>query len=71
MTKADQKRIIREMTATVRKRMLDNAGKLPKNWDGIELRQWFADIVREDINYWTMDRTRRQNYVNDVAINNL
>lgn len=44
MTKTDQKRIVRELTSSIRDGVLAQiqAGKIPKHWDGHELRQLLA-----------------------------
>jgi len=66
-----QHRIIEELCDTIRQRMLDNAHKLPEAWDGLELRQWFADIAADDINYKKMDRHRMRDYRNERLVRNL
>lgn len=71
MTRKDQQRIIRELSTTIRKRMLENVHKLPAEWDGIELRQWLADIVNDDINYRKMERRRMQDYQGERLGRNL
>lgn len=66
-----QRRIVRELCATMRKRMLENINKTPEQWNGRELRQWFADIAGEDINYLKMDRARMREYQNERLTRNL
>ncbi len=70
MTKRDQKRIVREMSDTVRQRMIEaiESGKVPENWDGFELRKWMLDIVREDICYVGMTPSRLKDYHNDRTV---
>lgn len=47
MTKGDQRRIILEMVASQRRAMLERLPRIPAEWDGIELRQLFADVATE------------------------
>lgn len=71
MTKADQKRIIRELCSGMRGLMLENVHKVPANWDGRELRQWFADLTNNGINYAKMDRQRLRDYNDDRLERNI
>lgn len=71
MTRRDQKRIVREMTDSIRRLMTEkiDAGKVPGSWDGIELRQWFSDISRECIvAYIAMIPGRLKDYRNDRLV---
>jgi hypothetical protein len=47
MTRAEQKRFIRELIGSVQKTLLDNVSKVPAEWDGHEIRQWIADKFQE------------------------
>ncbi len=59
MTKADQKRIVREMCAGLKKTMLEACDKVPAYWDGHELRNLLADVARDKyVNPLTGSRKR-------------
>ena len=58
MDKKDQRRIINELCDGVRDTMLDNLHKVPKEWDGQELRHWMKDIVDTGVAYLPMERSR-------------
>lgn len=47
MTPAQQKEIVRSLCDGVRDKMLKHidACEVPDDWDGIELRQWFAELA--------------------------
>lgn len=55
MTPKEQKRIIREMLDSTRRVMLSavDSGKVPDDWDGRELREWYAAFVRGEMAYRT------------------
>lgn len=42
MTKKDQRRIIRELCASLKKSLLAKSARFPTNWDGHEIRALFA-----------------------------
>jgi hypothetical protein len=71
MTKQDQKEFIISMCDSAKKYFLERIDKVPGNWDGIELREWFADIARGQFAYKKMGKERKMNYNNDVIVNNL
>jgi len=71
MTKKDQRRIIRELCNNLKASMRVDSGRIPENWDGIELRQWLADRVQENVNYRRMDGARLRDYKNDCLSLNL
>ena len=72
MTREDQLRIINQMVSNATMTMEDGiySGRVPVEWDGIELRQWFADIVTRGFPV-PMSRSRRREYRNTVLVNNL
>lgn len=58
--------------------MLDKLHEVPKEWDGIELRQWIADYFEAQTYSRSMrakltsaDRKRSREYRNDVLVRNL
>lgn len=76
MTKTEQKTFIKELTANVAKDMLAlvDAGKVPEDWDGHELRQWIADRYAQ-VSFGSFADNKRakrfQAYRNAVIVNNL
>lgn len=70
MTRKDQRRIIREMSTRIRQTMMEAVPKLPEEWDGLELRQLFADKAAEFV-WRPMERGRKMAYRNEVITRNL
>jgi hypothetical protein len=59
MTKKDQRRIVGEMIKNLRADMAERLPRVPAEWDGIELRELFADRA---------DTFRhRRTFINDEA----
>lgn len=46
MTKKDQRRIVRELLDSARKTMLESIVKMPKEWDGHEIRAYASDLFK-------------------------
>lgn len=48
MTRDDQKELLQDLAGSIVAEMCAkiDAGKVPEEWDGIELRQWFIDQAR-------------------------
>ncbi len=46
-------------------------GKIPEDWDGIELRQYMADCFERTVFKGTLKGSRKRKYNNDVLVNNL
>lgn len=72
MEKKDQIRIVKEMTEGLEKSLLASIsdGKIPEEWDGIELRQLFVDTAHY-WNYSKMTGKRLKDYRNTVLVKNL
>jgi len=70
VTKAEQRRFVRELVANVEEDLLRNVKNVPDNWDGHELRQWIADEFQKSS--WMMkekhNRRRYRDYRNDVLV---
>lgn len=43
MTKAEQRHLIRALSASMLRGFLEKADRIPANWDGIEIRTWMAE----------------------------
>ena len=73
-SKKEQKRFIKNLCDSVKLDLISKleGGKVPENWDGIELREWIADSFRNEAYYFRDKRNARyKNYVNDRIVNNL
>lgn len=74
MTRADQKRIVKQMLKGLRETLLEDLPKVPETWSGFELRQWIADTARDryaiHASRWPNPRGM-QEYRNERAVRNL
>lgn len=70
MTKDEQRQYLESCLESQRKYLMDRLDRVPENWDGIELRNWFADAAVSGYRS-KMDRQRQREYKNDVIVNNL
>lgn len=70
MNKKEQRQFIINICDNLKTNMLEKVDKIPENWDGYELRQYFVDKA-EEFNWFAMDSKRKKSYENDVIINNL
>lgn len=70
MTKDEQIHFVKEMCHNLAESVIHDidAGKVPDNWDGIELRQLLSDRVE-----WSSILTgrRKRDYKNTVLVNGL
>ncbi len=73
MTRTEQRRFIRELVRNVGRDLLKQVPRVPKEWDGHELRQLIAD--RFALASWTFReqryRGRYRRYRNEVRVGNL
>jgi len=73
MTKDEQKQFVKDLTENVAKSITRKieAGKIPENWDGIELR-W---LLKETFAYESYDgdsyKSRKREFRNTVLVNDL
>lgn len=69
MNANEQKQFVRELCEAISAQILNDidAGKIPENWDGRELRQLISDRAA----WRTMDKKRAREYRNTVLVNNL
>jgi hypothetical protein len=70
-TKADKRQFVRELVAAVKDSILKDisAGKVPVEWDGLELRWLLADRFREQA--LPLASHRKRQYNNERVVNNL
>lgn len=71
MNKRDQQRIARELLHALRSEFLSRVARVPKEWNGHELRHLLADVAREQFAHRKLDRTRRIDYENTRLARNL
>ena len=71
MTRSQQVEFVESICDSIKKKFyMEIAGKIPEEWDGIELRQWIADFTSEQVCFVKMDRKRKRSYNNDrIALN--
>lgn len=62
---------VKALVESVESEILQNIelGKIPDNWDGIELRQYLTDKFAESAGY--LKGKRKRDYNNTVLVNNL
>ncbi len=76
MNKTEKIEFVKELSKNIQNKLIESieAGKIPEEWDGIELRWLIADNVSIQ-HYYTKEnsiyRKRRKEYDNTVMINNL
>lgn len=72
MNKQEKEQFVNNVLKDIMLIINDNIHKMPESWNGIELRQYICDTVKEKL-IWNdlMDKKRRKNYKNDVIVNNL
>ena len=74
MPKDKQKELLQELSASILNEMLTaiSAGRVPEEWNGFELRQWFADKAAASLHHaFKDDRRRWRAYQNHVLVNRL
>jgi hypothetical protein len=75
MTQRQQKAIVRKMCATLQAGIIGHidAGRIPEEWDGHELRELLYDnaqLFRSNI-MMKNGSVRRDDYINEVIVRNL
>ena len=70
MTKAQQRMLARSICKGIQADVLNAIGKLPSNWDGIELRQLVSDIATRHESKLLVGK-RRKDYENDLLTRNI
>lgn len=71
MAKKDQIRIIKELCAGMQRDAINLVASMPPEWDGHELRQYLADIAKNNVYGETMKGKRLRDYNNTLLVNNL
>ena len=74
-SKERQADFIRDLTTAIANRMLADidAGRVPANWQGLELRAWVDDVTALYSGFETLhcDRDRHNAYIRDRASGNM
>lgn len=67
----EQEEFVKELSENVTNGVLADirAGKVPKNWNGIELRALLSDRFAAAV--YNLDSGRKRDYERDVIVNNL
>jgi len=65
--------LVEEIIGTVQKDMIENLkkGKVPEGWDGVELRWWISDKMKnvvQNSRHPVENRARYSDYINDRLI---
>ena len=71
MEQSEKERFINELCDGLKKSLLDDVHRTPAEWDGIELRMWFAMRAKEHYDVYRTDRRRRAAFLNLIITNNL
>lgn len=73
MTRQEQREFIVMLAYGIVDKILDriDAGDVPENWDGHQLRPYLADSTARNCELGAMTRSQRKSYENDVLVNNL
>lgn len=69
MTRPEQRQFIGALVAAVLGDLMRDAGRVPEDWDGIELRQWIADRFQDSAYVLQRPENRRRyrDYKNVIA----
>lgn len=67
MKRKDQKRFVRELTKNIASEVIDSirAGRIPENWDGIELREYLARRFADASVTWKEQSLQRRRVFNN------
>ena len=65
MEQEEQARIVDEMLAGLRAYMVERLPRIPRDWNGFELRAWLADSARSQFQHH-MAYARVRRYRNDL-----
>ena len=66
LTKKEKKRFVTDLTNSIKKSVIQSihSGRVPENWDGIELRKYLADLFEANSVKIVGERLRQ--YKNDL-----
>lgn len=70
MNKQEKKKFIKDYCKHLQASMLNQVSKMPENWDGLEIRELFADKTR-DLTFSGMSAKRMNEYENTCIVENI
>lgn len=70
ITRQDQKRIITELCDYMKTYLLARADRIPEEWDGLELREWFSQQAHYEA-AGRLTGTRLRECRNEIIVRNL
>jgi hypothetical protein len=70
MTRAEKAVFVDELVESVKQDVLMKFSQMPEEWDGIELRQYLADVFARSA-HWGNSKMRLRAYRNEVLVRNL
>ena len=70
MDRSERRHFINELTENITARAICNSDSLPDDWDGMELREYIADLARQAC-VRKMPRARRLAYNNTTIVSDL
>ena len=68
MKPEEKEKFVNDLMDTVRNMVLERIPLMPEEWDGLHLRQYIFDMVREQVLYRPMSVTQARRYRNTVLI---
>jgi hypothetical protein len=74
MTKDEQKQFTKNLTGSIADKIIEqiDSGKIPENWDGVELRWLLQDLFSREARYYPDKRKSRwKDYDNTVIMHDL
>jgi hypothetical protein len=71
MTQGEKIQFVKELTGSIQQTVFDAIleGKIPENWDGIELRWYLAELFERSASFGS--KPRKREYNNTVLVNDL
>lgn len=72
MNRNEQIRFVNDLTGSMARTIKNHirTGRIPREWDGLELRQLIAEHAQRNA-YVDMGKARKREYNNTVIVNNL
>jgi hypothetical protein len=73
MTKSEKAKFVKELAKTILVKVVANikSDKIPKSWEGKELRAYLADKFYESYSKFPLRGEQAGSYENDKVVNNL
>ena len=68
MTALEKKKFIQQLVSNIEADLVSKIPRMPKEWDGVELRKYIADVFAGCVLSGTMSRGRLKEYNNTILI---